>query len=436
MLNAALSLEQAPPIHIPFRLFLTAPLFLVAAALVLGWQGEAVLASRWTPAALAVTHLITIGFLGQIMCGALLQMLPVLAGAPVPGVELLGTAVNLLLSVGAVLLGWGFLGGGPSALTVGAVSAFLGFLVFVIGCGIALRRARGAAQTVRAMRFAFGALFVTVILGLLLMVGLNGWIQIRKFGAWVDVHLAWGLMGWVGMLVAGVAFHVVPMFHVTPPYPSWLMRGLAPVAAAGLTLGSLFPLTGAVSVTALGNGIAVGVLVLFAAATVWLQLRRQRKRIDATLLFWWSSMTSVLVAALGWVLGGPAVLIGSVLLVGAGIGVSIGMLLKIVPFLSWFHLQHRQIASGRRDVRVPHVGVFLAERSARLLFACHFLGLTTLLAAWFEPGLVPIASGFLALSAVGLGFLVAASFARFMRVASALGGSVDEDPIPPTSGTV
>ena len=87
MLNTTgLTLEQAPPIHVPFRLFLTAPLFLLCSACILAWQGEVILVSRWSPATLAVAHLIAIGFLGQVMCGALLQMLPVIAGAPVPAV--------------------------------------------------------------------------------------------------------------------------------------------------------------------------------------------------------------------------------------------------------------------------------------------------------------------------------------------------------------
>ena len=45
---------------------------------------DAIIATRWSPAALAATHLLTVGFLGQIMVGALLQLLPVLAGVPLP----------------------------------------------------------------------------------------------------------------------------------------------------------------------------------------------------------------------------------------------------------------------------------------------------------------------------------------------------------------
>ena len=43
------------------------------------------MASRWAPAALATTHFLVLGALAPVMCGALLQMSPVLLGAPIRG---------------------------------------------------------------------------------------------------------------------------------------------------------------------------------------------------------------------------------------------------------------------------------------------------------------------------------------------------------------
>ena len=45
---AGLSFEQAPPFSLPLRFFLTAPLFLLAAAILIVLSPDA-LASRWTP---------------------------------------------------------------------------------------------------------------------------------------------------------------------------------------------------------------------------------------------------------------------------------------------------------------------------------------------------------------------------------------------------
>jgi len=81
VMQALLSFDQAPPFAAPFRFFLTAPAFGMLAGALLLASGPDALASRWTPAALALTHLVTVGFMLQAMLGALLQIMPVVAGA-------------------------------------------------------------------------------------------------------------------------------------------------------------------------------------------------------------------------------------------------------------------------------------------------------------------------------------------------------------------
>ena len=76
-----LSFDQAPPFAAPFRFFLTAPFFALFAGVLLAVLGPEAFSSRWTPGALALTHLLAIGFLLQVMLGAMIQILPVVAGA-------------------------------------------------------------------------------------------------------------------------------------------------------------------------------------------------------------------------------------------------------------------------------------------------------------------------------------------------------------------
>ena len=112
-MQALLSYDQSPPFSAPLRFFLTAPLFgLLAGALVL-WQGPELFASRWTPAALALTHLITVGFMLQIMLGALLQLLPVVAGAHLARPARVAAVVHAGLTLGALALVAAFLTGHP-----------------------------------------------------------------------------------------------------------------------------------------------------------------------------------------------------------------------------------------------------------------------------------------------------------------------------------
>src|SRR3989338_5515889 len=65
-----LSIQQAPPLSVPARFFLTAPVFGMVAALILLFTGKDLLSSRWTPGMLAVTHCLTLGFFTSVMIGA------------------------------------------------------------------------------------------------------------------------------------------------------------------------------------------------------------------------------------------------------------------------------------------------------------------------------------------------------------------------------
>ena len=84
MSSASLSTEQAPHISVPLRFFAIAPLFLLLAALILAITDSNPFENARTPAMLAITHCITLGFIGMIMLGATQQILPVVIGSPMP----------------------------------------------------------------------------------------------------------------------------------------------------------------------------------------------------------------------------------------------------------------------------------------------------------------------------------------------------------------
>lgn len=423
MKTAGLSLEQAPPIELPLRLFLAAPVFAAAAGLLLAYQPDVLLVSRWTPAALAAAHLIAVGFLGQVMSGALLQILPVLAGAPVPAVRQVGMLVPILLSVGAALLAWGFLGGGGRALLLGGSLSAVGFTVLLGPVAIALARARGAPETVWSLRLAMGALAATVVLGLVLVAALLGDLRLIDFPAWVDNHLAWGLLGWVGLLVLGVGYQLVPMLNLTPEYPRLVKCYLAPSVAVALVTGTLFTAGGAAGAARAAFLAALGGLIVFALLTLTLLWRRERVRLDATSLHWVAAMLSLAAAGVAAALGASGVVVGVLGLLGAAAGLTAGMLLKIVPFLGWFHLQHRQIALGRFDLRLPHMRSFLPENWARAHLALHLCALAALLLALVDSRIGRIAGLLVALSALTLEILLVTAALRYRRFADRLGAA-------------
>jgi hypothetical protein len=221
------------------------------------------------------------------------------------------------------------------------------------------------------------------------------------------LHPAWGLLGWTGLLVAAVAFQVVPMFQLTPQYPARMTRWFT---AGAFTLlagwsGAAWYAGGSPAHLALGLALAAG-YALFAVTTLVLQHRRRRRLPDATTAFWQLGMACALAACVGWaarlaVPNAPPsadVAIGVLALAGFAVSVIDGMLYKIVPFLAWFHLQ---AAVGPKGA--PHMKKILPDAAQRVHFGLHAAAVALLLAAvvWPQP-LAHFAGLVLAVSAAAL----------------------------------
>lgn len=401
---AQLSFEQAPPLSVPFRFFLTAPAFGLLCAGLLIWRGPEVFDSRWTPAALGATHLLTLGYLASVMVGAMMQILPVLVGAPVPAPRAVARLTHLTLVAGTLALAGGFLWLQPALLGSAVVFLGTGFAIFVAAVVLSLARVRAWNMSVGVMWLVAFALAATVTFGALLTASLGFGLALPT-GALHDLHPGWGLLGWIGVLVIGIAYHVVPMFQMTPAYSgkvtSWLTWAI--FAALALWTASLAALGDAGD--ALARGIALALCAAYAAfALITLDLQRQRRRrlADVTLDFWRVGMVCLIAAAGCWaarLVGIEAlpdafdVFLGVLAIAGVALSVVNGMLYKIAPFLVWFHLQ-TEMAGG---AAVPHVKKILGDAAQRVQFRVHLLALATLLAApWWTPLAYP---GGLALAA-------------------------------------
>ncbi|HWR76724.1 MAG TPA: hypothetical protein VN283_05900 [Thiobacillus sp.] len=415
--QAGLSFEQAPPFALPLRFFLTAPLFLLAAAGLIVWAPEA-LASRWTPQALALTHALTLGFLAMVMLGALLQMLPVVAGASLPAARFVAWFSHVSLTLGSVALMTGFLTATPATYGIAMVLLGGGFAVFLAATSISLARAV-AGVTVNGIRLAVACLGVTLLLGLALALLRAGWWTPPAVETAIAAHAAFGLLGWVLLLVIGVAYQVVPMFQITPPYPPRLARWLAGAlfvllllhAAALLLLPAAAPIVDA--------GLA-GAILAFAVATLRLQARRRRELPDVTLDYWRLGMASLIACVAVWLAaqlwpawaGSDAypLLLGVLFIGGFAVSVASGMLYKIVPFLAWFHLQAQLQA---RAGSIPTMKEMIAERWTRWQFRLHLAACGLLIGATLWPQLAIAAGSVLTLSALLLWLNLLSAVRRF-----------------------
>ena len=386
---AGLSLDQAPPILVPFRFFLTAPLFALLAGLMLLYLGPDLLQTRWSLPMLGFTHAMTLGFLGMIMCGALFQMLPVVAGAPVRNERLVALIVHALLTSGTALLVGGFVFANTLAFKFAIPFLAVGFLVMIVAIARSLLAAPRSHDTVRGMRIAVIGLTITVALGVYLGAAYAWGIPLAR-GVLTNLHLSWGLLGWVATLVVVVAYQVVPMFQMTPEYPVRLRRFLAMaifIALCALTLVEI--LAPDLSLSLLLKATVAICLTVFSVWTLILQTRRRRKLPDVTLDFWRLGTVSLILAILWWVagqFGGSWVhsnryeLVLALLFIG-GFALSVvnGMLYKIVPFLVWLHLQNRLLADvSMVGAAVPNMKQILPDRRCRYQLKAQVLAIVLL----------------------------------------------------------
>jgi hypothetical protein len=405
-MERVLAFEQAPSLTGPLRFFLSAPLFAFAAAILLLWQGPEALASRWSPATLALTHLLTLGFLASSMIGALIQILPVVAGVSIPKTHTTAVGVHLLLVSGTALLVAAFWHTQPGLFKLALICLGTAFVWLLLACAIGLWQARRPASsaTVNTITMALAALTVTVILGATLASAFAWPLPLSlPLLLLTDLHAAWGLLGWVGLLVIGVAFQVVPMFQVTSVYPGHITRWLAASLLGLLLLWSIAAIVfqrSHWSTTILAALVLSGYLV-FALTTLHLLWHRKRPKPDATTWFWRASMGSLLASGAIWLLQQSgnypqlSLTLGMLFIVGFGYSVINGMLYKIVPFLVWYHLQH----SMRKGQRAPSVRDVIPDSIAVRQFAAHLIALLLLVGATLWPaGLTHAAALALAVS--------------------------------------
>lgn len=424
-MQPTLSFEQAPPISVPFRFLLTAPLFGVAAGLLLLWLGPEALASRWAPGALALTHLITTGFMLQAMCGALLQLVPVAAGGNVWRPRLVAGLVHPALIVAALSLVAAFLSMRPPLFVSAAVlfAAALGFYLSVVGIAVLRTPAQGA--TVLALRIALLGLAATAVLGATLAAGFGLRLELPLIEL-ANIHTVWGLGGWSMVLLTGISYLLVPMFQLTPAYPLRMAFALPTALFAASALASLQLAGNLRWLGEVGAFLALAAAVGYAITSLWLQRRRRRKLTDSTFHLFRSAMIAILLTfascvvfelfpALGEHPRAP-VWLGILVLFGVFTLAINGAVYKIVPFLNWLHLQRRGVTAGA----APNMKQMIAESAIRRQARLQLAAVGLLLAAVLVPELTRPAGALLAASFALLEANLIAGVKVYLRVSRAI----------------
>ncbi len=388
MRTVPLSTEQAPPISVPLRFFISTPLFLMLAALALVPVSDNPFTNIHSLALLAATHSITLGFMAMAMLGAMQQILPVVIASPMPASGIISWLTFLPMISGTALLTTGFMLGKPIFLELAWPLLGLAFITFIGSSLFSLVRSPSSNATKTSILLSILALTGTIALGMLLAHAYATGLLL-PYEKLAKSHINLSLGGWVLLLVIGVSYQVVPMFQLTPHYPKWLSFSLAPAIFIVLVVNLISlllefrPYWVVISLQFTFWLLASS----FAVVTLNLQSRRRRRIADATLSFFRLGMISLLCAGITALANVfvPAfdhfdTLSAALFILGFAMSIIIGMLYKIVPFLVWFHLFRGGIKRG-----VPNMKEIIPEHWMWRHFWLHCCTLlAVLIAPWWD----------------------------------------------------
>ncbi len=414
-MNAFVSFDRAPDLGLPARYFAIAPWYLAAFGLLLLVLPQIDM-NRWSPAVLGLTHLLMLGFMGNIMLGAVIQMAAVVAGVPVEKHWRYGKAAFWGFQIGVVSLVTGL------TLTIGHLLQIAGILLLlslapvVVRMGFDLLQAEANDPTTKGMKFAVSSLIVTLSLGFLLTLWI-GWGVTLPAMLLLGLHIVWGLMPWVFGLIVAVAYTVVPMFHLSPVVPRFhgiwwhrvFMLCVVIWSAAWVTDWSLRWV------------VEWGMIALIwlASLLLVLGLQRARRKLESTRQYWWLSLVCVLCSTVWYLVGDRSLSQWPLVLFycwvwGGMMSVLMGMLLKIVPFLCWLH-SRKEVRPG---VKLPDMKHYLGDEAVRRqwllqLLTLVFGGASLLL----ESGAIRLMLGILInVSALHLLAVIQTAFGRYYAI--------------------
>lgn len=371
--------------------FAMALLSLVAAEVLMSLGYGFPHAALQAPETLILVHIVAIGWLSLLMCGALFQFVPVLVAQPLHSDTLpLPTLVSLVSGLVALILGFLQLAGQldpalPLLALAGALLG-LGFALVLWNLARTLWSAQARPLPARFVIVGLGSVAATAILGIIFALVLGGSTAYEPFvaltAAGLPLHVIAGLGGWLTFTAMGVSYRLLAMFMLAPELERRSTKGALYLGAAALILAVL---GGALAVLLRGNltlvSLTAGSLGLAAFGLYGsdvLHLYRARKRPHIELnsrmaAFALASFAaSVMLIGVLLALGRLADHVGAVVFLlafGWLSGLGLAQLYKIVAFLTWLECYGPVLGKAQ----TPRVQDLVVESRAIKWFWLYFL---------------------------------------------------------------
>ena len=386
MFNQGLSLDQAPPINIPFRFFLSAPFFGVLMSFVFFFVPFNELSNQYSHFAIGLIHLFTLGILSMIIFGAMQQMMPVLAGAIIKQPKLFANIVHSCLVLGTLFLSFSFILGIKFLLHIAVLFLSIAFLTFFILSIKLLFNVKYLTSTVKAMRLFSIAGIITLCFGLYLAISHINLNFDENYYIFVFLHILFASFGFALLIIMGVSFQVIPMFYVALDFPKFIQNKTPLILFVLLFVSAVFFYF---DMNFLILKLAfVGLIISFALYGLKSLNNRRRPVFDATLWYWKLSLSSLIIAMIIWLFDLFESNYILVIIFAFGFLYSLlqGMVYKIIPFLSWFHL------SSKGYFKLPTIREFIDEKYIKIHFFIHFISIIFFVLSYFQNSFIYVAA--------------------------------------------
>ena len=352
------------------------------------------------PGALGVIHLFALGWLTQVMLGALIQFVPVLAARPLAWPRLALPAL-LTCSAGTMMLATGFLSldGNEAAAAFFLTAPVLlgaGFLmVAVMILATLITRPLLRLVEVRMVLLAMTGLAGLWLTGAAMISTLIGGRLALDLTQALPLHLLSGIGCFLSFAAFGVSYKLFAMFLLAPEAGSWQRQAVFILAAAmaGLVLIALLVLAAESNTAPLLITIAIVspvgcLLYLTEVRRLWQLRRRPQPEVNMS----WSraalaflAITALLLPLAVWQGGNSADALVFTALVGWLSTLTLAQMIRITAFLTWIQVFAPLI--GRR--KVPLVQALTGPRGAGRALALWSISAATgtvSLLTGFAPG--------------------------------------------------
>lgn len=371
---------------------------------------------------LVLVHLVAIGWLSLLMCGALFQFVPVLVARPLRHDALpLPTLVCLVMGLAALLLAFLQMGGQISTeyafFPTASIFLAAGFGLALWNLGRTLWTARPLPLPARFVTVGLCSVAATVALGIIFALTLGGSVTNSHFldvtASGVPLHAIAGLGGWLTFTAMGVSYRLLAMFMLAPELDGARTRAGFYCGTAALTvaiLGGVIAIcVGAPVIVILSAAGLLGLCALGFYGADILRLYRARKRRVIELNSWMAAFALINLAAVVILIavltsrGLVTEYAGAVVfLVAFGWLSTLGLakLYKIVAFLTWLECYGPVLGK----TATPRVQDLVVEDRAKKWFLLHFVAVWAATGALLlgSPMIFRVCAGLMLVATVGI----------------------------------